>query len=113
MLVTQPAHETSCHICCGACRQELVTWMQVCADLPVLTCFPAFFPAGVVVISTSIPSKFQTREYRFMRAIIFTMLGGWGVVPVAHLLFTHGHVWAIRTAFQLDMLMGLIYLVSS
>jgi hypothetical protein len=47
-----------------------------------------------------------------MRAIIFTTLGGWGVVPVTHLLFSHGHVWAIRTAFQLDMVMGLIYVVS-
>jgi hypothetical protein len=64
------------------------------------------------VISTSLPQKFQAREYRFIRAVVFTMLGMWGVVPVTHLLLTHGHVWAIRSAFQLDMLMGLIYLVS-
>jgi predicted membrane channel-forming protein YqfA (hemolysin III family) len=67
----------------------------------------------VAVVSVSLPDKFQTREYRFVRAVVFTMLGMWGVVPVTHLLLTHGHVWAIRTAFRLDMLMGLIYLVST
>lgn len=65
------------------------------------------------MLTVSLPDKFQTREYRFVRAIVFTMLGMWGVVPVTHLLLTHGHVWAIRTAFRLDMLMGLIYLVST
>lgn len=68
---------------------------------------------GVAVISTSLPQKFQAREYRFIRAVVFTMLGMWGVVPVTHLLLTHGHVWAIRSAFQLDMLMGLIYLLGA
>lgn len=66
----------------------------------------------MAVISTSLPQKFQAPEYRFIRAVVFVSLGMWGVVPVTHLLVTHGHVWAIRTAFQLDMLMGLIYLVS-
>lgn len=60
----------------------------------------------------SLPTMFQAREYRFLRAGLFTMLGAWGLVPVTHLLVAHGHVWAIRTAFQLDLLMGGIYLVS-
>ena len=72
---------------------------------------PPCLPAGVLVIGVSLPDKFQAREYRFIRAIVFTTLGAWGGVPVTHLLLTHGHVWAIRTAFQLDMLMGLIYVV--
>lgn len=77
---------------------------------PLLSVLPC---TGVAVISTSLPSKFQAPEYRFVRAVVFTLLGAWGVVPVTHLLITHGHVWAIRIAFQLDMLMGLIYLVSA
>ena len=64
------------------------------------------------MISISLPTMFQARQYRAMRAVVFTLLGAWGVVPVTHLLLTHGHVWAIRTAFRLDIMMGLIYLVS-
>jgi hypothetical protein len=82
-------------------------------ELPAGAIPTAFFAAGVAVVSVSLPDKFQTREYRFIRAIVFTMLGMWGVVPVTHLLLTHGHVWAIWTAFKLDVLMGVIYLVST
>ena len=68
--------------------------------------------AGVAVVGLSLPTMFQAREYRFLRASVFVLLGSWGVVPVTHLLLSHGHVWAIRRAFQLDMLMGIIYVVS-
>eukprot|EP00775_Hariotina_reticulata_P005147 gene5147-5387_t len=64
---------------------------------------------GVVVVGLSLPSMFQAREYRVLRATVFVLLGSWGVVPVTHLLLNHGHVWAIRRAFQLDLLMGFIY----
>eukprot|EP00879_Flechtneria_rotunda_P013323 GHRR01013913.1.p1 GENE.GHRR01013913.1~~GHRR01013913.1.p1 ORF type:complete len:235 (+),score=85.72 GHRR01013913.1:711-1415(+) len=64
---------------------------------------------GAAVVSMSLPTMFQAREYRAIRATVFTLLGAWGVVPVTHLLLSHGHVWAIRRAFQLDLLMGLIY----
>lgn len=69
-------------------------------------------PAGCVVIGMSLPTMFQARHYRGLRAAIFTMLGAWGVVPVTQLLLTNGHVWAIRRAFMLDLLMGAIYVVS-
>jgi hypothetical protein len=59
----------------------------------------------------SLPTMFQARHYRGLRAAIFTMLGAWGVVPVTQLLLTNGHVWAIRRAFMLDLLMGAIYVV--
>jgi hypothetical protein len=61
----------------------------------------------------SLPTVFQAREYRFMRAAVFVTLGAWGVVPVSHLLLHHSDVWAIRTAFRLDLLMGAIYVVRS
>lgn len=82
-----------------------------CHAVPVLPC--PVLPPGVLVVGISLPDRFQAREYRFIRATVFTLLGAWGVVPVTHLLLTSGHVWAIRTAFQLDMLMGLIYLVGA
>jgi hypothetical protein len=66
---------------------------------------------GCVVIGMSLPTMFQARHYRGLRAAIFTMLGAWGVVPVTQLLLTNGHVWAIRRAFMLDLLMGAIYVV--
>jgi predicted membrane channel-forming protein YqfA (hemolysin III family) len=69
-------------------------------------------PAGCVVIGMSLPTMFQARHYRGLRAAIFTMLGAWGVVPVTQLLLTNGHVWAIKRAFMLDLLMGAIYVVS-
>jgi len=80
--------------------------------MPVTT-EDCFVFAGVVVVGLSLPTMFQAREYRVLRAVVFVLLGSWGVVPVTHLLLKHGHVWAIRRAFQLDMLMGLIYIVSS
>lgn len=79
--------------------------------LGVLRCCQCL-AAGIAVVAMSLPTMFQARQYRFLRAAVFTMLGAWGVVPVTHLLVTNGHVWAIRTAFRLDLLMGLIYLVS-
>jgi len=64
------------------------------------------------VIAVSIPNTFQSTPYRTLRACVFSALGLWGVVPVAHQLIFYWDVWAIRTAFQLDMLMGVLYLVS-
>eukprot|EP00878_Enallax_costatus_P015225 GHUV01015939.1.p1 GENE.GHUV01015939.1~~GHUV01015939.1.p1 ORF type:complete len:386 (+),score=106.03 GHUV01015939.1:469-1626(+) len=64
---------------------------------------------GVAVVAMSLPSRFQARQYRAIRAMLFTALGGWGVVPVTQLILSQGHVWAIRRAFQLDLLMGAIY----
>jgi len=79
--------------------------------LPIAANCCQFLAAGIAVVAMSLPTMFQARQYRFLRAAVFTMLGAWGVVPVTHLLVTNGHVWAIRTAFRLDLLMGLIYLV--
>jgi hypothetical protein len=63
------------------------------------------------VIAVSLPNTFQATEYRTLRAAVFSGLGLWGIVPVAHQLVWYWDVWAIRTAFKLDLLMGALYLV--
>jgi adiponectin receptor len=67
--------------------------------------------AGISVICVALPDRFQTVEYRVLRACVFSALGMWGVVPVAHQLIWYWDVWAIRSAFKLDILMGVLYLV--
>jgi predicted membrane channel-forming protein YqfA (hemolysin III family) len=84
--------------------------MCCCCRSPAL-CAHLHVAAGCVVIGMSLPTMFQARHYRGLRAAIFTMLGAWGVVPVTQLLLTNGHVWAIKRAFMLDLLMGAIYVV--
>lgn len=66
--------------------------------------------AGAGVVAVSLPDKFQATEYRSLRACVFSALGLWGVVPVAHQLARYWHVWAIRHAFKLDLAMGALYL---
>lgn len=69
--------------------------------------------AGASVIAVSIPDRFQTTNYRTLRACVFSGLGMWGVVPVAHQLTVYWDVWAIRYAFKLDILMGALYLTGA
>lgn len=120
-----------CHLL-GCCKQHIaeMIWRFDYAGIAVLivaSFVPAMYYAflcepwwrnfylittvsmGCVVIGMSLPTMFQARHYRGLRAAIFTMLGAWGVVPVTQLLLTNGHVWAIRRAFMLDLLMGAIY----
>ncbi len=64
------------------------------------------------MIAVSLPNTFQSTHYRTLRACVFSALGLWGIVPVAHQLICYWDVWAIQMAFKLDLLMGVIYLVS-
>lgn len=105
------------HACCARMR-GILRFQHACCNpaLSALTLPPACrllppTPPGCVVVGLSLPTRFQARQYRALRAVLFTLLGAWGVVPVTHQLLFHGHVWAIRRAFVLDLGMGLIYLV--
>jgi hypothetical protein len=59
-----------------------------------------------------LPNKFQAREYRTLRALVFVALGAWGIVPVTHMTFLHWNTYAVRKAIVLDLCMGATYLVS-
>ena len=69
--------------------------------------------AGAGVVAVSLPERFQATRFRALRACVFSALGLWGVVPVAHQLACFWHVWAIRHAFKLDLLMGFLYLAGA
>lgn len=66
---------------------------------------------GVSVIGVSLPTMFQAREYRVLRALVFVALGLWGIVPVTHMTFLHWNTYAVRKAIVLDLCMGATYLV--
>jgi hypothetical protein len=66
---------------------------------------------GVATICISLPEMFQAPKYRTLRALLFICLGGWGIVPVAHQWLFYWDIYAIRTAFTLDLCMGATYLV--
>ena len=55
---------------------------------------------------------FQSVKYRTFRAGLFATLGLWGVVPGLHALILYGRAYQMRSAFILDVCMGLVYLVS-
>ena len=44
---------------------------------------------------------------------MFSALGLWGAIPICHQLFVNGHVWHVRTALSLDLLMGATYLIGA
>ena len=44
---------------------------------------------------------------------MFSALGLWGAIPICHQLFVNGHVWHVRTALTLDLLMGATYLIGA
>ncbi|KIY92811.1 Adiponectin receptor protein 2 [Monoraphidium neglectum] len=124
-----------CHLL-GCCQRHIsqVVWRFDYAGIAVLI-VASFYPAvyyaflcqpfwrnfylitttvaGASVIAVSLPNTFQATEYRTLRAAVFSGLGLWGIVPVAHQLVWYWDVWAIRTAFKLDLLMGALYLVGA
>jgi len=48
-----------------------------------------------------------------VRAVMFSALGLWGAIPICHQLLVNGHVWHVRTALSLDLLMGATYLIGA
>lgn len=124
-----------CHLL-GCCQRHIsqVVWRFDYAGIAVLI-VASFYPAvyysflcqpfwrnfylitttvaGAAVIAVSLPNHFQATHYRTLRACVFSALGLWGIVPVAHQLCVYWDVWAIRHAFQLDLLMGVLYLMGA
>jgi len=60
----------------------------------------------------SVHNSFQAKDYRVFRASLFAGLGMTGIVPVIHGWVVNYDIAAVHSALSLDVLMGLIYLVS-
>ncbi len=67
--------------------------------------------AGFATVCVSLLPFFQTRRFRAFRASLFAALGLWGIAPGLHALLLYMDVPHVQRAFQLDLLMGGIYLV--
>ena len=68
--------------------------------------------AGFATVCVSLLPFFQTRRFRAFRASLFAALGLWGIAPGLHALLLYMDVPHVQRAFQLEVLMGAIYLVS-
>ena len=66
---------------------------------------------GTVTAAVSLMKTFQSVKYRTFRAGLFATLGLWGIVPGLHALILYGGAYQMRSAFILDVCMGLVYLV--
>ena len=60
----------------------------------------------------SLAPFFQAPRFRAFRASLFAALGLWGIAPGLHALLLYLDVPQVQQAFQLDLLMGAVYLVS-
>lgn len=60
----------------------------------------------------SVHNAFQAKGYRVFRAALFAGLGLTGIVPVIHGWYINYSVHQVHWALSLDVLMGVIYLVS-
>ena len=60
----------------------------------------------------SVHNAFQAKGYRVFRATLFAGLGLTGIVPVIHGWYINYNVPQVHWALSLDVLMGVIYLVS-
>lgn len=60
----------------------------------------------------SVHNSFQAKNYRVFRASLFAGLGLTGIVPVIHGWIVNYDIAAVHSALSLDVLMGVIYLVS-
>ena len=67
--------------------------------------------AGFATVCVSLLPFFQTRRFRAFRASLFAALGLWGIAPGLHAFLLYMDVPHVQRAFQLDLLMGAIYLV--
>lgn len=83
-------------------RQSLFS--MECSECPIL-------PVGSVTCAVSLLKTFQSVKYRTFRACLFAALGLWGIVPGLHALILYGRAHQMRSAFALDICMGLVYLV--
>ena len=68
---------------------------------------------GLATICVSLMDFFQQIRFRTLRALVFTGLGGFGVVVVAHQAAMHFHIPMVQEALILDGLMGVTYLLGA
>jgi predicted membrane channel-forming protein YqfA (hemolysin III family) len=70
-------------------------------------------PAGLICMAVSLLEFFQDYRYRPLRAGMYVSLGLWGAVPAIHAWHKLGSFPEVRKALQLDVLMGILYVVRS
>lgn len=70
------------------------------------------WPAGVGTMVVSVHNTFQTKDFRVFRATLFAGLGLTGIVPIIHGWLLNYNITEVHKALTLDVLMGIIYLVS-
>ena len=68
--------------------------------------------AGIGTMVVSVHDSFQAKDYRVFWASLFASLGLTGIVPVIHGWIVNYDIAAVHSALSLDVLMGVIYLVS-
>ncbi|KAK9866830.1 hypothetical protein WJX84_000922 [Apatococcus fuscideae] len=65
---------------------------------------------GLATVWTTLSSRFQQEAWRPFRAGLFSVVGGWGFIPITHGWFIgHEHL-PIKQMLLLDVIMGFIYL---
>ncbi len=69
-------------------------------------------PSGLATLCVTLLSAFQKAEYQTRRALLFVLLGLWGVVPMLHGWALNGGAPEVTRALLLDVVMGAIYIVS-
>ena len=68
--------------------------------------------AGLSTVCVTLSARFQQEAWRPFRAGLFSVVGGWGFIPITHGWFIgHEHL-PIKHMLLLDVIMGLTYLVS-
>lgn len=121
-----------CHLfgCCSA-HVAMLMWQFDYAGIAVLI-VASFFPPvyygflcnasyvvaylgivsvfGLATIAVTLMPKFQEPQYHAFRAGVFTLLGLFGIIPVAHGWMIHGSIQEVHHALILDLWMGVIYL---
>lgn len=65
---------------------------------------------GAMAVMVSLLDRFQAREWRHLRAMMFSGLGLYGIAPVVHQWLLNNHVPQVRTALVYDLIMGATYL---
>jgi adiponectin receptor len=69
---------------------------------------------GALTLMLSLLNRFQTIQWRTTRAVCFSILGLFGVVPWAHVMWTQAYRNAvINRVMKLDVVMGACYLTGA
>lgn len=124
-----------CHLfgCCAA-HVSAVMWRFDYAGIAVLI-VASFFPPvhyaflchpiaresyiisttilGICVLVVTLLEKFQDPQWHAYRAILFSSLGLWGVVPLVHAWYLYRNVAVFSQAMHIDLAMGAIYLIGA